>query len=54
MKLFSPKIIKPSIIQEKKNVIRSKRENLIENIQIHMSWQFLFFLWFENLHKCEK
>jgi hypothetical protein len=31
------------IIHQKNDVIFSKCDNVIENIQIHMSWQFFFF-----------
>ncbi len=37
---------------QKIHVILSKCDNVIENIQIHMS-RWVFFWWFENLHKCE-
>jgi hypothetical protein len=50
-------------IIHKKNVILLKCGNVIENIQINMSWWVFFkkikfiiiiILWFEILHKCEK
>jgi len=43
MKLFSPKMIMAPIIDAKIHVILSKCNNVIENIQIHMSWQVFFF-----------
>jgi hypothetical protein len=49
MKLFFPKMVMASIIG-KIHVILSKCDNVIENIQIHVS----FFFWFEKLHKYEK
>jgi hypothetical protein len=45
LRLFFPKMVMAPIIHQKNHVIFSKCDNVIENIQIHMSWQSFFLVW---------